>query len=549
LQDLSTVHSALLQRGFVEAKPWEKGIYKYSGYLETSIGPIEVQLRLNGLDKPPSIRLIEVPEILQPISPHIGAQGSLCYTASGSIAMDIFNPASQVLACIKRAEEVLSQVLEGKRFHDLADEFFVYWFSLSGVVFLDTKNTNSQYAAALAITDKDGEITSGIILTDDRERSLKKIAAIGCGITEYGFGACIIATDAIPMPLTNSANWPPSTINELVSWQRDLDPNCSKKILRRLKHLYEQSKFAALILISSPTAKYSGFITFPEQKTTIKSRNHARKKLGSTRVTIMNTVRIDDAYIVERNQPGRRNLIGMKLLLIGAGAIGGYLADLLVKSGAGLGEGRFVILDTESLAEGNLGRHRLGFESLHQQKSQALATQLKVSFPTANVEGMSIDAKTYPLTGFDLIVNATGEQSLSDWLSAQLNQNCFTPILHAWIEGSGTVARTMLQSAKGKACYRCLADHQRDALYPATHEPYNMKIAGHGCEGLYVPFPATAAVFAASLAATHILEWMNAEESPALRTILLDRHYHLLTPDQDPSKQSGCPACHTITNG
>lgn len=547
MQSLCDVHTALIQRGFTEAGPWVRGVYKYTGYLHTTKGDFEVLLFFKTLDKPPSIKLLHVPEDLKPISPHIGPMGTLCYTATGALAIDIFNPASQMLACIEKAEEVLSQILEGKRVHDLADEFFAYWRS-EQLVFLDTKNADTQFLSAKGIT-KDGEFIGSTILTDDGDRSARKLQALGIGVTKPGLAACIIITDTEPMPLTNSSEWPPTSVDELMQWQRALDQKCSKKILRHLKSIYEQNALLALLLISSPTAKYSVSVIFPDIKVRLKSVNHARKIIGPLKVNIMNTVRIDDQYVVERNQPGRLSLMGKKIVLIGAGAIGGYLAELLVKSGAGLGDGKFVILDEDSLDAGNLGRHKLGFESLYKPKSEALATQIKIAFPTVNIEGIVINAKEYPLNGFDLVINASGEQVLGDWLSAELNQKQFTPILHIWIEGPGAVVRTILQSTRDSACYRCLLNMERSALYPATSEPYDMKMAGHGCESLYVPFPATAAVFAASLAAAHIADWVNGKGTPSLRTMLLDRKYQLKSSDQDPSKQSECPACHIIANG
>ena len=147
--------------------------------------------------------------------------------------------------------------------------------------------------------------------------------------------------------------------------------------------------------------------------------------------------RIDDAYIAERNQPNRKTLLGQNILLVGAGAIGGYLADLLVRSGAGLGNGKFTIIDPDDLKPGNIGRHRLGMESLGQLKSMALVKQISMSFPSANIEGLTVDVRQYDLADFHLIINATGEQTISDYLSTTLNHGAFIPNIHVWIEGPG----------------------------------------------------------------------------------------------------------------
>lgn len=552
MQDLQDVHTALMDHGFSEYTPWKRGVYKYNGQLHTSKGPIDIELTLKGFDKPPSIRLVKVPEELKPRAPHIGANGDLCYTASGAIAMDIFNPASQIIACINRATEVMSQILEGKRVADLAEEFFVYWDlqnPLNERVYLDTKDTDSGYVMAMGITDAKGEIVSGI-LTDDRSRTLRKLERLGLGISEVALAACIIKTTENPMPPIDGNIWPPATLDDFINWQHMLDPKSARYIIRRMKLIYEAGDRFALILISSPTAKYSANVKFPDVNVMLKSIPHARNILGPSKLRVMSTSRIDDTYMVERNQPNRLSLMSKSILLIGAGAIGGHLADLLVRSGAGLGGGKLTIIDKDQLGVGNIGRHKLGFESLYSYKSEALAKQLGISFPTADIAPVNKDVKDYPLTdGYDLVINATGEQSLSDWLSVTLNQEQFSPVLTVWIEGPGAVVRSILQPTKADACYRCLADANRTPLYRSVNEEYEIKLGGHGCESLYVEYPATAAVFAASLASAHIMDWVNGEGKPLLRTMVIDRKYTRNSDDQDPTKKADCPACHTTENG
>jgi hypothetical protein len=67
--------------------------------------------------------------------------------------------------------------------------------------------------------------------------------------------------------------------------------------------------------------------------------------------------------------------------------------------------------------------------------------------------------------------------------------------------------------------------------------------AGHGCEGLYVPFPATVSLQAAALGAEMALAWVNNAETPSLRTRITDSGYELATPDCDVLQAERCPAC------
>jgi molybdopterin/thiamine biosynthesis adenylyltransferase len=552
LQTLQDVHYALLDRGFVEYTPWKHGVYKYVGHLHTSEGPVEVELTLNAFDEPPDIRIVNVPESLKPKAPHISAGGSLCYTVSGSIAMDIFNAASQVLACIDRATDVLTDILEGKLVKDLSNEFFAHWdysnFS-NEELYLDTKDTNSAYVQIYGVINPDGKIVS-TVFTDDRSRTQKKFEVLKQQLTEVSLAGCVIETTAEPYPYTDGRPWPPKTLEEFIDWQYSLDEKSATKIIKRLKTIHDSGRDYASILMSSPTAKYAASIDMCKVTSKIKSFKQARKLLGSSSLRVRRLSRIDDAYMVERNQPGRNNLMGKRVLLIGAGAIGGHLADLLVRSGAGFSSGSLTIVDKDILGVGNIGRHKLGFESLHLFKSDALVKQLNLSFPTADIRYNISDVKKFALSqGFDLIINATGEQSLGDWLSMELNQKQFSPILTVWIEGPGAVVRSMLQPSESHACYRCLHAIDRTALYPAVDKQYEIKLGGHGCESLYVEFPATAALFAAALASNHVIEWLNGKGAPHLRTLVIDSNYIKSTEDRDPTKLLDCPACSITKAG
>jgi hypothetical protein len=70
-------------------------------------------------------------------------------------------------------------------------------------------------------------------------------------------------------------------------------------------------------------------------------------------------------------------------------------------------------------------------------------------------------------------------------------------------------------------------------------------LAGQGCEGLYVPFPASVSVHAAGLGVEMALDWINGVCSPALRTRLIDQSHQLATPDCDPLRNRDCPVCNS----
>ena len=79
------------------------------------------------------------------------------------------------------------------------------------------------------------------------------------------------------------------------------------------------------------------------------------------------------------------------IAVIGAGAIGSAISELLVRAGTY----NLVILDDETLEAGNLVRHTLTIKSLGKNKAKELAERLNKVSPHAKIEALS---KTFPPT-------------------------------------------------------------------------------------------------------------------------------------------------------
>lgn len=118
-----------------------------------------------------------------------------------------------------------------------------------------------------------------------------------------------------------------------------------------------------LIIIRSPSLQY-GFFVRQLQKHKRASTSDQRIPIFDASIEIIQVVRMDDRYIVERNIPGHKTFADRKIALVGCGTIGGYLADLLVRAGGAMGSGELVLIDNQKLAPGNIGRHRLGINRL-----------------------------------------------------------------------------------------------------------------------------------------------------------------------------------------
>jgi molybdopterin/thiamine biosynthesis adenylyltransferase len=506
------------------------------GNLPTNHGAVPCEVWIDSeFFQPLQVRLLEIPAHLPRVVPHLGPDGHLCYAAPGTEVIDIFDPVAQTLMSLRQAINVLDQVLAGKMVEDLQEEFFAYWRGC--FCFHDVERSSTGALEVLELSDR-----KGYVLTDNIARSQVKFARAGRTIRRLEMRVDMITSSEAPRPLQN--DWPPKNVAQILDWQGELDNACRRKIFRKIRTAYREGAPELLIVIESQKYGYSyGFFVRKLQRDRRPGERSINQRLPIFDCPIepvyMN--RLDDKYLIERNIPGRATLSGKRIALIGCGTIGGFLAEMLIKAGAGSGGGEIRLIDNDELTPQNLGRHRLGFNHLFENKARALADELRTSMPSLNVLALPADVKEADLDGLDLIIDATGEESLGHWLAKHASAS----LLHVWIEGAGVAVRSLLKHHAKQGCYRCLTDDNHQGALLSVVNGVAPLFAGQGCEGLYVPFPASVSVQAAALGLDAALAWVGDQPWPTLATRITDQNFQLETPACSVLPRPGCPACRS----
>ena len=533
--------AALKARGFTYQGQESNGWWKFTGAVEAAGATREVFFSVDPRGRSLPRFRAQLPPDAPKVLPHIGAQGSVCYALKGSLVLDIFDVAGQALACFDRAVGILDLSLRGQLRQDLEDEFFVYWQGETCLLDIDRAGRAD---LTVMFTAHFGEESGIAVVTNDVERTRAKLRAMNLEAEPATAAVAFkVQSKAKPRPLVD--NWPPGTVSALLRWQGLLDPRAKQVLERRLLSAAGRGQRFAACVIATPLTHYAFWVKFADPPAS-GPRTGARERLYASKVHPFTDFRIDDAYIAQRNTPGRPTLAGKKIVLVGCGTIGGFLAELLVKNGAGMSGGQLLLVDPDTLGPQNVGRHRLGFNRVLQNKAQALRDELSASAPSSNIQAAPAHIEDVDVGGADLLVDATGEEGVGHALTAADRRGRrFVPTLTVWVEGPGVAVRALLRAEQREGCTRCMVGPQGERLYPATHEPVPVELAGHGCESLFVPFPATASVQAACLAAEMVSDWVAGVAAPHLRTVLLRRNFTLATADCDIAKAAHCPACDT----
>ncbi|WP_024617201.1 ThiF family adenylyltransferase [Pseudomonas kilonensis] len=477
----------------------------------------------------PLVKLTPVPDCLRPIAPHIGAGGFLCYIAKATAVIDIFDPIGQTLAALEQAARVLDQTMAGDRVDDLAEEFFAYW--PGEPFYVDVESRQSGQGVLL-----EGGCTFAI--SDNPKRTMAKLSHLPGKLEELAVVVDRVTTRKAPRPTPDA--WPPKTVRELLEWQGRLDDACRRKIEARIARAYRKGWNFALIVVDSPSMPYA-FSTPGLQRIPRGSSRDQRLPIYDVPIRRFQLIRIDDAYVTQRNTPGQTTLAGKRIAMVGCGTIGGYLGEMLAKAGAGTTGGELMLVDNQILEPGNIGRHRLGADKVFLPKATSLTDEIRRVMPASNVRPIDVDAREVNLEDFDLLVDATGEQALGQWLAARHSQR--TPLLHVWIEGAGVAVRSYIGMHDSEGCYRCLCDYEYRGDFMAVEGGIEPLFAGEGCEGPYVPFSASVSMQAAALGLDAVMAWVGGKDWPGLSTRLLSRIDESATADCTVLKRPGCPAC------
>jgi molybdopterin/thiamine biosynthesis adenylyltransferase len=202
-------------------------------------------------------------------------------------------------------------------------------------------------------------------------------------------------------------------------------------------------------------------------------------------------------------QPQLHSLEKKRVAIVGTGALGSPIADLLAKAGVG---GQHLV-DFDIVTVGNRVRHQLDLSDVGRWKIKAMERRVQGVNPWAAVSvggervgsalvgahaeftQQSDDALAVQLGACDLIVNATAS-SVPGYHVAAIGADAETPVIHSWVSAGAWGARILVQRPGQSGCLECVALTQADdktkdeterVVPPVADDPDVQEVMERGC--------------------------------------------------------------------
>jgi hypothetical protein len=216
-------------------------------------------------------------------------------------------------------------------------------------------------------------------------------------------------------------------------------------------------------------------------------------------------------------------LAAKSVIILGCGSLGAGVAKLLLQSGIG----HMTLVDPDTFAWVNVGRHELGSSNTNQNKATALVERFRPMYPHVRelrAEPISWqalfqrDAEIFE--GCDIILSLMGdwnaECALNDLQRSETGA-ITSPILYGWLEERAGAAHALAIGLEG-ACLRCGFGPTGTIHTPATAWPEGAPV---GCGAPSSIYGAVDVTPAQSLVGSLAIDLLLGRASPPVRRVWL----------------------------
>ncbi|MGZ3862491.1 MAG: ThiF family adenylyltransferase [Bacteroidia bacterium] len=376
--------------------------------------------------------------------PHIDSNLLICTFDNETTRTDPTNPYGIILTCLHRARLIIESGLKRENLKDYEEEFLSYWECQydekakvnQNVLSLIEQDPVKSSVRLLRLDKKLGYYTDILYQeSEENARFLKYLEETGCKFTdgEVFYAGELEIESVPPFDITNRKaiekikTLPEKSFNEFVK-----KINKSNRLLVLFKRVIRGKSHYLGWFHSSPMLMQRGFR--PNKLTAIEVLS--RMAQSAEKVTRISP----EEYTMERiskRTAGVERLPQYKFLVAGIGSIGSNLLYFL----NALSYPELRLIDYGTLTIENIGRHLLGVNYLHMNKTEATKDYLRCINPKQNILTKELSLTevferdpTF-ITDADHLFIVTGKLNVETWIAEMIKAGAINkPTFILWVE-------------------------------------------------------------------------------------------------------------------
>ena len=379
----------------------------------------------------------------------------ICLYEQDSIVNTLVSYEDKIFDCIDRLIELMSMNQADKE-REFQKEFMYYWNSEAA----GSKNYTVYIADETQFSEMEAFYGSKDIRLIDQGLTLSDLDKRDKGERKW---IRHLENDVYHIPITDSRGilpphrgfeWTESEVMNIV-YGRQIE-HISEDSFQKLKTIIPK-RHAIILLFSMKSGQSNVAFALKVKCKSIAGRTLMDKILSDViAVEPLRTERKDYTYLCEQigNDTG---LLRKRILLVGAGSLGSYVAFELAKNGAK----NIKIYDGDVLMEENILRWAYGGVGKGSNKAITVQFLLNLLHPELHIESntknINIKALLEEVTDRDLIIFTIGSSDEQLKFNAALKKaNCKIPCLYVWLEEGGNYSHILFVNYENQGCYECL---------------------------------------------------------------------------------------------
>lgn len=388
--------------------------------------------------------------------PHVEAHGVVCFRPEDEPLLDRGRPFEIVRGALAFAADTLRKGLLGNRAEEFANEVVAYW-----------RHATPEARTVLSLVEPDDtpRIVTAFLDPEKRVTVADDPAALAAFLPHRSIGRLSFVNGLyVPIdPAGMDADFHPRMLATPEGFRAFVAPVLArdKPLWHRILARCRSREVLVLLGVRRPSGRRGlvGLIL----KEGPRAHPLDPDLLASHRIVLVRVDPGDRGFVLTRGGAVDA-LADRRVLVLGCGAVGGYVAMNLARAGVG----ELWLLDDDAFELANTFRHVCGRACLKMLKVVGLKLEIERLLPFVRVAAYPLDVLDWmklPASSFrdvDLVVSALGNPTVEMRVNEAIATDpASPPALFAWLEPLGLGGHVLLThvGADPRGCFECLYEH------------------------------------------------------------------------------------------